>query len=323
MRRYVILIVAAAVALWLAAVPSADAQPSRSQPSCMGQPATIVGGRHEPLIVGTPGPDVIVATTGSISASGGADLICVQHEYSNYAVHGGSGDDRVQVLHGLTVVYGDGGDDRIQVRHGGGTAFGGRGDDVLTVNGNRHVGARMVGGAGDDVLREPPGVHRGSFFPGPGDDIVRGGPGHRDCVAFSGAKQGVTVDLRKGSARGQGRDRLYSVECAAGSPRADVLYGDAGKNRIEGMVGDDIIRLRGGDDVGYGLRGDDVVVGGPGDDSLSGNGGSDALYGNAGRDSLRETNNPKPNLIDGGTGSDRCYGGYTVPPNVEISCERH
>ena len=51
--------------------------------------------------------------------------------------------------------------------------------------------------------------------------------------------------------------------------------------------------------------------------------GEDALYGGAGNDELVEQRRPEPNLILAGTGRDKCYGGYQVPPNIERGCERH
>ena len=73
---------------------------------------------------------------------------------------------------------------------------------------------------------------------------------------FAGAERGVTVDLRKGSARGQGRDRLFFIQHVAGSANAAVSYGNHKKNTFQGRPGSDIILLGGGDDRSGGLRRD-------------------------------------------------------------------
>jgi Ca2+-binding RTX toxin-like protein len=57
---------------------------------------------------------------------------------------------------------------------------------------------------------------------------------------------------------------------------------------------------------------------------MEGGVGSDALFGRTGDDRLIERDLPEqPNLINGGPGTDRCFGGYTVPPITEVACERH
>lgn len=69
---------------------------------------------------------------------------------------------------------------------------------------------------------------------------------------------------------------------------ADVLYGYAGNDYLDGGLGDDI--LYGGDDI-------DSLYGDDGDDDLYGGSGDDLLEGQLGND-----------FLDGGTGADQMYG---------------
>ena len=66
----------------------------------------------------------------------------------------------------------------------------------------------------------------------------------------------------------------------------DLLYGDAGRDRIRGMYGDDLIS--GGDDGDFlsGDSGNDFVSGDNGDDLVLGGDGNDLLFGGSGNDCL-------------------------------------
>lgn len=100
-----------------------------------------------------------------------------------------------------------------------------------------------------------------------------------------------------------------------GTPKDDVLFGDARSNSIDGKGGDDQligfdhfdflsggqgnddIVAGGGDDHLLGDRGNDFLTGGHGTDNLKGNQGRDLLQGNGERDFLR-----------GGKGEDFLFG---------------
>ncbi|WP_017326727.1 peroxidase family protein [Synechococcus sp. PCC 7336] len=66
----------------------------------------------------------------------------------------------------------------------------------------------------------------------------------------------------------------------------DLIFGDAGNDRIEGRAGDDYLLGGLGDDSIRGKFGDDVLLGGDGDDTLKGNFGEDRLLGGDGDDYL-------------------------------------
>lgn len=142
---------------------------------------------------------------------------------------------------------------------------------------------------------------------GPGDDRLIGGKGF-DLVSFASARSGISLDLAQGVARGQGLDRIGSIENVRGSSLADRLSGDAHANLIAGGPGNDLISGRRGSDTLLGQVGDDrilgglsgdVVYGGVGDDDLRGEAEQDLLIGQEGNDDL-----------DGGRGHyDRCRQG--------------
>jgi Ca2+-binding RTX toxin-like protein len=144
---------------------------------------------------------------------------------------------------------------------------GGDGDDILLGgNGNDE----LLGGTGNDLL-----------VPEGGNDAVDGESG-QDFVDYETTRVGVSVDLAARVAKGQGTDRLTSIEDAVGSTGSDRLRGTGAGNAL------------------YGL------------------GGTDALYGGAGRDYLN--GGPGNDFLDGQDGSDRCVtGGGT---DTKVSCER-
>jgi hypothetical protein len=179
------------------------------------------------------------------------------------------------------------------------------------------------------------------YVPGPGHDRLVGAHSAGNIVWFRGARRGVLVDLRAGTAQRQGADTLLRINVVLGSSHGDLALGDEGSDEIEGRGGDDVLVGRRARDSLDGGRGSDRLQAGPdndyleggdgrdalfarvGDDVLVGDEGSDALRGGAGADELIEKRRPEPNLISAGPGRDICYGGYRVPPNIERGCERH
>jgi Ca2+-binding RTX toxin-like protein len=144
---------------------------------------------------------------------------------------------------------------------------------------------RISGNAGSDTLIG--GKGRDFFRPGPGDDVVLGGAGS-DTFTLRAAPRKVRIDLRRGVAVGQGKDRVRSIEKAVGSRFDDVIRGSKADNhRLVGARGDDLIMGLAGDDRLRGGPGDDILRGGPGDDELDGGPGDDVLIGGPGTDILR------------------------------------
>ena len=145
------------------------------------------------------------------------------------------------------------------------TITGTSGPDILEGTAGRDV---VCGMAGDDLL-----------IGGRGADILAGSAGV-DTISYANAARGVAVDLGQGTARGQGRDVVSTVEDVIGSRYADLLTGGATRNLLRG--------LRGRDTVLGGYR-SDVLHGGSGRDDLDGGedllgGDSDACHGGRGSD---------------------------------------
>ncbi len=282
-------------ALVVAAVAVAMVPPSvaEARPTCAGLPATIVGTQGNDKILGTPRRDVIAALSGWDT------------------VRGRAGDDVICGSDGADTLVGDRGDDRL---------YGGRGAVV------------------DD--RSGPHLRNDDLRGGPGNDRMVGGRDNRDLPAplpdivdFASAVRGMDVDLGRGIAIGQGRDKLsvqawYVVgsrydDRLIGSRFGDHLSGGRGTDRLEGragpdIVGADVIRGQGQStpDILLGQRGDDflqtgdgqdVQYGGVGDDELSDWGASaDRLYGGPGDDWVKDTVVPaEDQVLRGGTGSNR------------------
>jgi Ca2+-binding RTX toxin-like protein len=279
---------------------------------CFGADATIVGTPGVDILRGTAGDDVIVGggsdggTDGEkgdkIWGLGGNDKICAVADATETIARGGSGKDQIESA---------------------GAVFGGPGDDSLVNAAGDPLFAFQVGGPGDDLMTSS--NDDGTWFvPGPGNDTVTATkPSAFSLVDFfHGVDRGVTVDLRRGRANGQGDDALAGIRMVLGSRFADIIVGDDRTNAFDGLGGADVLKGFAGRDYLRGGAGDDWVDGGRGGDQLAGSAGSDALHGRRGADFLVEVR-PEPNLVLAGPGRDTCGGGYRVPPTVERGCERH
>ena len=100
---------------------------------------------------------------------------------------------------------------------------------------------------------------------------IAGGPGLDTVYLWKHAKAAgnITVRLQAGTAVGQGKDTLDSIEGAyVDSDHADLLVGDAGPNVFFSGAGVDVER---------GLGGNDRFVAGPGDDRHLGGSGADTI----------------------------------------------
>lgn len=328
-------------AAFVAALPVMSPIPAvAGTPTCLGQPATIVGTDSDDVLVGTPGADVIVGLAGSdtIDGAGGNDVLCADSDEPAQSsqvdrVSGGSGNDRLKGTYSSTL-DGQAGDDDfvgapgsfglrltfadspvgvrvdldLGVADGWGhdtisgiidVLVGSHHDDVLLGHDISHVDACGQGGcesllglAGDDVLRGRNGVdslgggpgddrlfgggERDHFIPGPGDDRMSDSGDTHDWLWFTHARRGVRVNLRAGTATGQGHDRFTGIEDVNGSNHADVIKGSHTVNHMNGYGGDDRVYGRGRHDGIAGGGGDDVLVGGPGPrDFIDGGSGKD------------------------------------------------
>jgi Ca2+-binding RTX toxin-like protein len=217
--------VAVAASICLAAVTlvplPAMAASSSSTPTCHGRPATLVGTDGPDDLVGTRGVDVIVARRGRdvIEGRGGDDVIC-----------GGSGQDRIVGGPGADVLRGN---------QDGDTLHGNGGDDVL------------IGGGGADTF-----PHANTLWGGPGDDVYVARSRFDILTWTSDLRPGrpVDVDLRAGTATGEGHDTIRSPNAGAG-PRLGLPPGSTafGTAADESFLGRDlVVHTGGGNDQVYG-----------------------------------------------------------------------
>ena len=225
----------------LSLAPGALAQVARAPqaaadgPTCFGQPATIVG---EGYLVGTHGPDVIVAT-------GTAE------------VHSGSGDD---LICGAALAYAGPGDDRIRSIGTGSEIVGAGGDDLI-IQSDAGSYAEIYGGPGADTIRTGYGVQWVNA--GKGDDVVQTGRGNDHADGRAGDDV-IDGGLGEDSVGGRAGDDVLD-----GGRGDDELEGGAGRDRLVGFFGDDTL--------GGGPRADDLD-GGPGRDTGNGGRGSDFCH---------------------------------------------
>ena len=284
------------LALFVNLAAPVEATPGRA--SCKGRSATIVGTPGSDRLIGTRGRDVIAGLAGndSIISAAGNDIVC-----------GGRGFDRIR---------GGNGDDYVRAGQGNDRVKGGSGFDQL------------YGEGGGDHLRG--GEDFDSILPGTGDDLAFGGDEHNQ-ISYEKAARPVWIDLKKGFARGVGRDTLKGFRQVLGSKFDDRLRGDDSSNALIGSDGNDVIVGRGGKDGLEPNAGKDSVRGGPGSDVLlmvrvrkpvrvnlqrnrswgSGRdtiGGVENIFGSRFADVL--VGNDGPNLIVNGTGdaSDEMFG---------------
>ena len=234
---------------------------------------------------------------------------------------GTDGPDVIDGLAGDDVITGLGGDDVLCGGAGADDLDGGPGDDQLhgQIDGKElidtgvfdYYGDTLAGGPGDDLLD-------------PGRDLRREGTG--DALSHLHSATGVAVDLRTGSATGEGVDQLLGAFASVyGSNHDDVLVGTDEPEYLDGYGGHDDIDGGGGDDylaagTPFGVdaielpeNSGGVLVGGPGDDMLQGSEGDDVLRAGSGRDVIESVGGLDSVLA--GPGSDAV--GIAVPPGAD------
>ena len=243
---------------------------------------------------------------------------------------GGAGSDFLISIEDITgssyddVIIGDANPNYLYGAAGNDVIYGDTGDDYLDGNEGDN---QLFGGDGNDWLSSSNGGK------GMGNDILDGGK-DQDAAHFETATSAVIVNLQTGTATGgAGNDTLIAIEDVYGSFYDDSLTGDANRNQLFGMEGDDILDGGEGDDIldggasskngdraDYTTAAGAVIVnllsgmaaGAAGDDTLidienaKGSAFDDILIGNA-----------EMNLLDGGSGNDTMEGdsgddGYVV-----------
>ncbi len=193
-------------------------------------------------------------------------------------------DDRADKLDGTDAgesILGLGGDDTIDARGGDDTVDGGKGNDLI------------IGGKGADALKGGDGI---------------------DTISYRESAEGVTINLRDGTARGGdavGDDLGDDIENVRGTDYDDMITGTdvIGANGADGvMVFDNTLWGYGGMDRLYGGEGYDHLSGGAGDDVLDGGDEDDTLNGGAGAD-----------MLTGGAGDDTAsYTGSMMGVTVRL-----
>ncbi len=172
-------------------------------------------------------------------------------------------------------IVGTGAADKLAGTEGSESIMGLGGDDTLAGAGGDDT---LHGGAGNDLL-----------IGGKGADTLRG-HGGTDTISYEGSAEGVTINLRDGTAMGgdaQGDTLGSDIENVIGSAYDDMITGTDSVtvgNSLWGLGGMD--RLYGGEgiDMLYGGAGDDILSGGDEDDTLEGGAGADELTGGVGSD---------------------------------------
>jgi Ca2+-binding RTX toxin-like protein len=274
-------------------------------------------------VIGTKAGDWITGDDGGNELDGGA---------GNDTLSGGAGNDVLIGGAGADILIGGPGRDAvsyatsrsgvfIDLARGIGSGRDAQGDTFVEIENviGTNAADTLIGDEGENELYGLAG--NDLLIGGGGADLLDGGMGV-DTASYIGAAEGITVNLRTGTA--SDGDRLISIENLVGSGFNDILTGDDGNNRIEGGDGDDVISGGMGNDILIGGGGSDTVLyddaisgivvslaltkaqntGGAGTDTLS---GFENIVGSAFDDVL--TGNTLANLLDGGAGNDVLIGG--------------
>jgi Ca2+-binding RTX toxin-like protein len=178
---------------------------------------TLTGDGNANSIAGNAGND-------ALEGLGGADTL-----------DGGSGTDTASYASAVSAVVASladptgntndaAGDSYVSIENLSGSAL----DDTLSGNGGTNV---IAGGAGNDTLLGGPGRVA---------DTLNGGSGN-DTASYADAIERVTVSLEKSGINGGGAsfDSHLSIENLVGSGFNDLLFGDAGYNKLYGGAGND------------------------------------------------------------------------------------
>ena len=215
------------------AVAASDA--AVAGPSCLGQPATIVGTNAGEVLMGTPGDDVILARGGNdtIFARGGDDVICGGG--GNDRIRAGAGDDTVIGNRGADLLWGHQGNDTLDGARGNDRIFGRLGDDDLL--GGSGVDkcrqdSRLTGGVGQVRACEKPRTTALAKVP---FNQMEAAAGFR----VKGDNSGAEVYLGNALMGNGGVNRVEANDAAlkaGGTFAVEVSY-DAAANALSGRVG--------------------------------------------------------------------------------------
>jgi Ca2+-binding RTX toxin-like protein len=327
------------------------AQPGGSTINGLGGNDTLLGQGGADTINGGDGNDTIDGGLGNDKLDGGTGTNTVKFDSNPQAVIAdlskgtavGQGTDTLANFQNIT---GSGNNDTLTGNAANNVIDGGAGIDTVRFDGvqaavNVDLSKGTATGQGTDTLKNLENVVGSSLSDtiigdagnniidgGMGDDHLDGGGGLNTAEFLSGTA-GVTADLTKGSATGQGTDTLANFQSLVGSNFNDTLIGSDVNNTLDGRGGVDTLQGLGGNDI-YVVdnaadvikeapnQGTDTVLAGasytlaPGVSietmqttsfanaapiNLTGNELSQAITGNAG-----------PNFLNGGGGNDTLTG---------------
>jgi Ca2+-binding RTX toxin-like protein len=312
---------------------------------CLGTEATITPNPAAPpgfAIQGTTGNDIIVGTNGPdrILALAGNDIVCgfggndeIIGADGGDQLYGAGGDDLLDGGSGEDQLYGEAGNDQLlggtEQSHleggpGNDRLLGGETDDDLYGGYSHFVGQpeRLVAGADDDDLRGEGGNDllwggrgRDQLYGGSGDDRLRAGSGNDALFGEVGTDRlegdggndrmdgGNGGEHEVGDAFGDVTSYFQAPKGVQVNVRPGRVTGGLGADALRGIESvfgsrfDDVLRGTKGRDVLYGDLGDDHISGLSGDDTLIGGGHDDRLIGGTDND-----------FVSGSSGFDHCSG---------------
>lgn len=261
-----------------------------------------VGETDNDSLNGGEGNDVLISRVGNDTLTAGA---------GNDTLDAGAGDDTLDAGAGDDTLLAGNGNDLLEAGAGADTLDGGAGDDRLY--GGAGSDTYIFGfGSGLDVLLDFDAtgtavdtVRMGSRVTAPDIAVTQEGSNLVLRIVSSGDRLTVRtlgrdgygverVEFEDGTVWDAAQLRTL-VAAVPARERADVIFGSAVGDTLNGLGGDDIIDGGTGDDVLIGGAGDDLLQGGAGNDTLVGSFGSDYLVGGAGADTF---------VVDADSGSD-------------------
>lgn len=193
------------------------------------------------------------------------------------------------------------GNDRIQLGTGDDTVFAGAGTDTFVID--AAFATARIDNNGSGLLGQTLQVKSGF-----GTDTLY----DVEILQFTNGRYGV--QLGDGNTLNGANDTINGD--SIGNVTRDIIFGEAGDDRILGKSDNDRLFGNEGRDTIFGGNGVDLLVGGAGADTLNGQNGRDELLGGSGGDVLNGgTGNDlmlgqaKRDHLDGGAGHDTMLGG--------------
>ena len=281
---------------------------------------TFTGNTLDNLLRGEAGNDRLYGNAGNDSLYGGAGNDLLLGGTGADLLDGGAGRDRVSYGQSATAVLVDMGTPARNTGEAAGDSYVG----IEELEGSNH-GDTLCGDAQANILLGKDGNDRiegrtgndslygaddnDTLLGGAGADRLDGGAG-TDIASYSDSTAALALDLLNlslstGDSAGdvyvgiEGYEMTAFADRFLGSDLADIGWGLAGNDRLEGRLGNDTLFGGAGNDLLYGGDGDDVLVGGAGADRLEGGLGRDlGSYRDAGAGVLADLANAAANLGD-------------------------